>query len=301
MERIGFVGLGHMGGSMTARYLDAGYSVTGTDRNRDAAQWLVDKGMAWVDTPREVAEAADIAMTSLPDEDVVGSVAFGDSGLIAGLADGKVWADLSTISPQASRQLAERVREDGNGASMLDTPVSGSVPQVQQGTLTIMVGGDSKAYERVEPVLRVLGTPTRIGDNGQGLTLKLAINISLAVQMLAFSEGLLLAARDGIDPHLAADVMTRSAIGSPMLKARVPLVLDKPDETWFDIGLMGKDVRLALATGRTLGTPLPSTVVAEALLSRAADLGHEHEDIAAMFRVLGEIAESHEPAAHSAG
>src|SRR5919108_6445684 len=135
-----------------------------------------------------------------------------------------------------SRALAARVRD--LGATMLDAPVSGSVPQVQSGTLTIMVGGDAEAYERVEPLLRELGTPTRIGDNGQGLALKLAINISLAVQMLAFAEGLLLAARDGVDPKLAAEVMTGSAIGSPMLKGRAPLVLDLPEEAWFDVRLM---------------------------------------------------------------
>ena len=121
---------------------------------------------------------------------------------------------------------------------MLDAPVSGSVPQVQTGTLTIMVGGDEQTYERVVPVLQELGTPTRVGGNGQGLVLKLAVNVSLAVQMLAFSEGLLLAERDGVDPHVAAGVMTASPIGSPMLKARAPLVLDLPDEAWFDVSLM---------------------------------------------------------------
>jgi 3-hydroxyisobutyrate dehydrogenase-like beta-hydroxyacid dehydrogenase len=125
---------------------------------------------------------------------------------------------------------------------MLDAPVSGSVPQVQAGTLTIMVGGDKDAYARVEPLLRELGTPTHIGENGQGLVLKLAINLSLAVQMLAFAEGLLLAKRAGVDRKLAVEVMTESAIGSPMLKAPAALVLDLPDEAWFDIGLMQKDV-----------------------------------------------------------
>jgi 3-hydroxyisobutyrate dehydrogenase len=139
-----------------------------------------------------------------------------------------VWADLSTISPRASRDLAERVRHEGRGAQMLDTPVSGSVPQVKAGTLTIMVGGDADAYARVEPVLRLLGSPTHIGDNGQGLVLKLAVNISLAVQTLAFAEGLLLAERDGIDAHLAARVMAESQIGSPMLKLRVPRFSRRP-------------------------------------------------------------------------
>jgi 3-hydroxyisobutyrate dehydrogenase-like beta-hydroxyacid dehydrogenase len=276
-----------MGANMAGRFLAAGYAVYGESRTRERAQWLVDQGLRWLDTPREVAEAADVVLTSLPDDDAVQSVASGADGILAGLDTGKLWADLSTVSPRASRELAARVR--GRGAQMLDAPVSGSVPQVQAGTLTIMVGGDEDAYARVEPVLRVLGSPTRIGDNGQGLVLKLAINVSLAVQMLAFSEGLLLADKEGIDPHLAAKVMSESAIGSPMLKARVPLVLDLPDEPWFDVGLMHKDVRLALATAREAHVPLPTAGVAEELLAQASGLGYEHRDIAAMFEVLGRI------------
>jgi 3-hydroxyisobutyrate dehydrogenase-like beta-hydroxyacid dehydrogenase len=285
--RIGFVGLGHMGGNMAARFLEAGHTVYGSARNPDSAQWLLDKGLGWLETPREVAAAADFVLTSLPDEDVVESVATGTDGLLEGLGEGKVWVDLSTISPRTSRELAARVSEDGQGAQMLDAPVSGSVPQVKSGTLTIMVGGNEKAYTRVEPALRVLGAPTRIGENGQGLVLKLAINISLAVQMLAFSEGLLLAERDGVDPHLAAEVMTDSPIGSPMLRARVPLVLDQPDEVWFDVSLMHKDIRLALATASELKVPLPSGKTADLVLTRATELGYGHSDIAAIFRVLG--------------
>jgi 3-hydroxyisobutyrate dehydrogenase-like beta-hydroxyacid dehydrogenase len=288
MKTIGFVGLGHMGGNMAARYLDAGYDVYGTARGRDGAQWLLDKGLRWLDTPREIAEAADVVLTSLPDDHAVQSVAGGPDGLLRGMATGKVWADMSTVSPRVSRELAERVRD--TGAEMLDAPVSGSVPQVKAGTLTIVVGGDGGAYARVEAILRVLGTPTRIGDNGQGLVLKLAINLSLAVQMLAFSEGLLLADRDGVDRRLAAKVMSESAIGSPMLKARVPLVLDLPDEAWFDIGLMHKDIRLALGTAEELHAPLPSAGVADELLGRATELGYEHRDIAALFEVLKRLA-----------
>ena len=195
---IGFVGLGHMGGNMAARYLDAGYSVCGTARSRERAGWLVDRGLGWLDTPREVAEAAGFVLTSLPDDDAVNAVAAGADGLLAGLGAGKVWADLSTVSPGVSRELAARVAE--RGAEMLDAPVSGSVPQIESGTLTIMVGGGEEAYASIEPVLRLLGNPTRIGDNGQGLVLKLAINISLAVQMLAFAEGLLLAERTASTP-----------------------------------------------------------------------------------------------------
>lgn len=287
METIGFIGLGHMGGNMAARYLAGGYTVFGEARNRQDAQWLIEKGLGWVQTPREVAEAAAIVMTSLPDDEVVESVAGGSDGILAGLGEGKLWVDLSTISPRVSRKLAVRVGEEGGGAQMLDAPVSGSVPQVESGTLTIMVGGDEQAFSRVEPVLRVLGTVVRVGTNGQGLVLKLAVNISLAVQLLAFSEGLLLAQRDGIDAHLAAEVMTGSAIGSPMLKARVPLVLDRPEETWFDIGLMHKDIRLALAVAREEGVPAASTSLADDVLTRATELGYERRDIAVMFDVLG--------------
>lgn len=269
---------------MAVRLLGAGYPVYGEERSRERAQHLVDAGLRWRNTPRQVAEAAEIVLTSLPDDGVLEAVASGPDGILEGLTPGRIWVDLSTVSPRVSRDLAERVR--ARGAVMLDAPVSGSVPQVRSGSLTIMVGGDEEAYARVEPVLRALGTPTRIGKNGQGLVLKLAINISLAVQMLAFSEGLLLAARDGLDLGLAAEVMTKSAIGSPMLAARVPLVLDLPEEAWFDVQLMRKDIRLALAVARELGVRLPSAGVADDVLTRAGELGYEERDIAALFQVL---------------
>ena len=181
---------------------------------------------------------------------------------------------------------------------MLDAPVSGSVPQVQAGTLTIMVGGDKQAYARVEPILRELGTPTHIGENGQGLVLKLAINISLAVQMLAFAEGLLLAERGGIDPSAAAEVMAASPLGSPMLKARAELVLDLPDEAWFDVRFMQKDVALALDAGRELRVPLLSAAAADTVLTVARASGYERRDIAALFEVLAQLTSNpvHSPA-----
>jgi 3-hydroxyisobutyrate dehydrogenase-like beta-hydroxyacid dehydrogenase len=285
--RIGFVGLGKMGGNMAARFLAAGYPVYGEQRDRRGAQELVDDGLQWRATPREIAETADIVFTSLPDDDVLEAVASGPDGILAGLAPDKLWVDVSTVSPRASRALAERVR--ALGAAMLDAPVSGSVPQVQAGTLTIMVGGDEAAYARVEPILRAIGTPTHIGENGQGLVLKLAINISLAVQMLAFAEGLLLATRAGVDPELAVEVMTESPIGSPMLKARAALVLDLPEDAWFDIGLMQKDIVLALDAARQLRVPLPSAAVADELLTVARLRGYERRDLAALFEVLAEL------------
>ena len=285
--RIGFVGLGHMGGNMAARFLAAGYTVYGEERNRATAQGLEHDGLQWRDTPREAAEAADILFTSLPNDRVLETVASGPDGVLAGLAADEVWVDMSTVSPRASCELAERVH--ALGASLLDAPVSGSVPQVQAGTLTIMVGGNKDAYARVEPLLRELGTPTHIGENGQGLVLKLAINISLAVQMLAFAEGLLLAERGGIDPGAAGEVMAASPIGSPMLKARLPLILDLPDEAWFDVGLMQKDIVLALEAARELRVPLPSAAAADEMLTLARAHGHEHHDLAALFQTLRQL------------
>ena len=284
MTTLGFVGLGHMGGNMAARLLAAGYTVFGESLDRPDAQDLVEKGLAWRDTPREVAQAADVVFTSVPNDAVLESVASGPDGILAGLGEGKVWVDMSTVSPHASREVAKRVQ--AHGASMLDAPVSGSVPQVQTGTLTIMVGGDERAYARVEPILRELGTPNHIGENGQGLVLKLAINISLAVQMLAFAEGLVLAERAGIDRKRAAAVMTQSPIGSPMLKARADLVLDLPDDAWFDVSLMQKDIALALDTARQLHVPLPSAATADQMLTLAGALGYEHRDLAGLFEVL---------------
>jgi 3-hydroxyisobutyrate dehydrogenase-like beta-hydroxyacid dehydrogenase len=288
MTSVGFVGLGHMGGNMAARLLAAGYEVYGEERQREHALGLEEAGLRWRDTPREVAEAAAIVFTSLPDDPALEAAASGPDGILAGLAAEKIWVDVSTVSPRASRELAERAR--ATGAVMLDAPVSGSVPQVQAGTLTIMVGGDADTYRRVEPILRELGTPTRIGENGQGLALKLAINISLAAQMLAFSEGLLLAVRDGVEPKLALEVMTESPIGSPMLKARAPLVLDLPDEAWFDVRLLHKDIALALAMAGELDVWLPAAEAANGALGRTEELGYGGRDIAALYQALAATA-----------
>ena len=288
MSTLGFVGLGAMGGPIAGRLLAQGYNVCATNRTRSKAAALIEQGLLWCDSPREVAEAADVVFSMVTDDAALDALTAGPDGILAGLAAGKVYVDMSTVSPQSSRALAERV--GSRGASMLAAPVSGSVPAAQAGSLAIIVGGDADAFERVEPILRGLGsTVTFVGDNGQALLLKLAINISLAVQMLAFSEGVLLAERGGIEPDLALDVLTHSAIGSPMLQARAPMLLELPDQAWFDVRMMRKDLRLALASARELEVPLPSTTVADELLSTASKLGYEHRDIAVLFRVLSEM------------
>jgi 3-hydroxyisobutyrate dehydrogenase-like beta-hydroxyacid dehydrogenase len=267
--------------------LDAGNTVYGTDLTR--SQPLIDRGLVWRDSPREVAAAAEVVFSMVTDDAAVRAITSGPDGILAGLARGKVYIDMSTISPQTTREVSEQVR--AAGAEMLDAPVSGSIPQAENGTLAIMIGGEEHAFRVAEPLLREVGqTVTHVGTNGQGLLLKLAINISLAVQTLAFSEGLVLAERGGIDPRLAAEVMSTSSIGSPMLKARVPLLLDLPEQAWFDVTMMHKDIRLARETADQLAIPLPSASVADQILTRADELGYAHRDLASLHNVLTELA-----------
>lgn len=282
---IGFIGLGAMGSRMAGRLLAAGYTVHGTNRTRARAEALIERGLQWCDTPREVARAAQATISMVTDDAALEAVATGPDGLLAGLTPGHVHIDMSTVSPCLSRDLAEQAR--ALGAELLDAPVSGSIPAAEAGGLAIMVGGDAAAFHRVEPLLRELGgTVTHIGANGQGLLLKLAINISLGAQTLAFSEGVLLAERGGIDRKLAIEAMAASSIGSPAVRSRGPLILDLPEQAWFDVALMQKDIRLALDAGRAFGAPLPSAELNDRLLTRARELGYEHRDIAAFFEVL---------------
>ncbi len=289
MSTVGFVGLGAMGSRIAGRLLDAGNELYGSNRTESKAKPLIERGMQWRATPREVAAAAEVIFSMVTDDAALEAIASGPDGILAGLQEGKIYVDMSTVSPRASRQLAERV--DSLGAQMLDAPVSGSIPQAQTGTLAIFVGGSESAFATVEPLLRELGQAvTHVGVNGQGLLIKLAVNISLAVQTLAFSEGLLLAERGGIDPRLAAEAMSTSSIGSLMLKARVPLLLDLPEQAWFDVALMAKDIRLAREAADELAIPLPSAAVAEEMLARASEMGYAHRDIAALHEVLAKSA-----------
>jgi 3-hydroxyisobutyrate dehydrogenase-like beta-hydroxyacid dehydrogenase len=291
MTSVGFVGLGAMGGRVAGRLLAAGHPVYGTNRTKAKATPLIERGLTWRDTPREVAEAASVVFSMVTDDAGLEAIASGPDGMLAGLSAGKIWIDMSTVSPEASASLAERART--LGAVMLDAPVSGSVREAEGGTLTIMVGGDESAFAAVEPLLRELGPVVRhIGPNGLGLRLKLAINVSLAAQMLAFSEGVLLAERGGIARELAVEVMAGSSIGSPFLRGRAPLVLELPDDAWFDVELAHKDIRLALATAQRDGVPLPEAGLVDEWLTIAASLGYGHRDVAALYAVLAERAEA---------
>jgi 3-hydroxyisobutyrate dehydrogenase-like beta-hydroxyacid dehydrogenase len=289
MANLGYVGLGAMGGLMAERLMAKGHAVTGYNRTKSKAQGLIDKGMTWADSPREVAEASDAVFVMVTNSAALEAVANGPDGLLAGLGAGKLLIDMSTVSPAVSRVLAARVRD--TGAAMVDAPVSGSVITLQQGKLSVMVGGEASTFERVKPLLEDVGPRvTHVGPNGLALSMKIAINLSLAVQMLAFSEGVLLAEKSGIPRAVAVDVMTHSVIASPMVQYRGPFVLNMPDEAWFDVNMMQKDMQLALEMGRQLDVPLPTTAVTNEMLTAARGMGLARHDFAIVFEALARMA-----------
>jgi 3-hydroxyisobutyrate dehydrogenase-like beta-hydroxyacid dehydrogenase len=278
-----------MGSRIAARLLSLDYEVHGYNRTPGRAVDLVAQGLILHDHPQAAAGRADVLFTMVADTEALLAVADGSHGILAGLRPETVWVDMSTVDLAHSRQLAERA--DALGAKMLDAPVSGSVPAAEAGTLAMFVGGDNDAYERILPVLtQIASSITRVGGNGDALALKLAVNISLALQTLAFGEGMLLAESSGIEPSVAVKAFLASGVGSPMLQARGPLLLDRPQEPWFTIDLMQKDLRLALEQGRDLEVPLPATALANELLSAARAQGHRGEDVIAIVDVLAELA-----------
>jgi 3-hydroxyisobutyrate dehydrogenase-like beta-hydroxyacid dehydrogenase len=216
------------------------------------------------------------------------AVTSGPEGILAGLGPGKIYIDMSTVSPAASQALAKQVSE--KGAQMLDAPVSGSVSTLEEGKLSIMVGGDRQAFEQVRPVLEMIGPKvTHVGGNGLAVAMKIATNLSLAVQMLAFSEGVLLAEKSGIKRRTAVEVLLNSVIASPMVKYRGPFVLEMPEEAWFDVNMMQKDMDLALELGRQLDVPLPTTAITNELLTAARGMGMAEQDFAVLFNVLAKL------------
>jgi 3-hydroxyisobutyrate dehydrogenase-like beta-hydroxyacid dehydrogenase len=288
MANLGFVGLGVMGSEMVNRLLGKGHTVIGYNRTRAKAEWLVKKGMKWADSPRAVAAAADVTFSMVTNSAALGAIMHGPEGMLAGIKAGTVFVDMSTVSPSFSREIAANVRE--KGSDMVDSPVSGSVITLQEGKLSVMVGGRKETFERVKPLLYDIGPKvTHVGDNGLALVMKIATNLSLAVQMMAFSEGVLLAEKSGISREIAVDVLTHSVIASPMVQYRGPFVLKMPDEAWFNVNMMQKDMLLALELGRQLDVPLPTTAVSNEFLTAARGMGLVEKDFAVVFDVLAHM------------
>lgn len=289
MAHLGFIGLGAMGSRMAKRLLDAGHTVTGYNRTRSKAQWLLDLGMQWGETPATVARHVEVVFSMVANTAALQAITAGADGVVAGLRPDSIFVDMSTVSPAVSRMVAEQVA--ATGAHMLDAPVSGSLITLEEGRLSLMVGGDPAAYERVLPILQDIGPKvTYVGANGLAAAMKVATNLSLAVQMLAFSEGVLLAEKSGIARATAVEVLLNSVIASPMLKYRGPFVLGQPEEAWFDVNMMQKDLLLALDMGRQLDVPLPTTAVTNEMLTAARGMGLAAYDFAVVFAALARMA-----------
>jgi 3-hydroxyisobutyrate dehydrogenase-like beta-hydroxyacid dehydrogenase len=244
--------------------------------------------MKWGDSPRAVAAAADVVFSMVTNSAALEAIVEGPEGILAGLSPGKFYVDISTVSPEYSRVVAAKVRT--KGCDMVDAPVSGSVITLQEGKLSVMVGGSRETFEKLKPILLEIGPKvTHVGDNGLALVMKIATNLSLAVQMLAFSEGVLLAEKSGISREIAVEVLVNSAIASPMIKYRGPFVLRLPDEAWFNVNMMQKDMLLALELGRKLDVPMPSTAVTNEFLTAARGMGLVKEDFAVVYDVLAQM------------
>ncbi len=285
MTNLGFVGLGSMGGRIAKRLLVSGYRVSGYNRTRSKAESLIEAGLQWKNSPRQVAEAADITFSMVTDTAALSSITEGDDGILAGLSSGKIYVDMSTVSPKLIRLLAGRVAD--TGARMLEAPVSGSIPAAESGTLILYVGGDAQVLDTVQPVFEQMSQKViHVGGNGQAIVMKLAINLNLAPQLISLFEGILLAERSGIPRQAALDALLNSVAASTAMKYRAPFMLKMPDEVWFSAEMMKKDIQLALDLGADLGVQLQTAELADQMLTKAIELGWGGEDFAVLYRVV---------------
>jgi len=289
--KVGFVGLGAMGMGIVPRLIAGGHTVTGWNRTRAKAAPLIKLGMHWADSPRDVARESEIVFSIVTDATAVRSVALGDQGIIAGLGKGGVYLDMSTIAPDASRAIAADFAKAG--LTMLDAPISGSTATLTEGKASIMVGGDRAAFERVQPVLLAIGPKvTYIGASGLAVQMKLAINLVLMVEVIAFCEGVALAEKGGVAREVAVDAMLKSVVASPVLGYRGPFILEgkMPAVPLADVNLQQKDMLLVLELGRKLGMPVPLAAAANEMMNACRGLGIDHRDFVTaheVYRRLG--------------
>jgi 3-hydroxyisobutyrate dehydrogenase-like beta-hydroxyacid dehydrogenase len=288
---LGFVGLGAMGQLIVPPLIAAGHRVTGWNRSRDKAEPLIAGGMAFADSPRAVARASEIVFSIVTDANAVRAVALGPDGIASGLAPGGIYLDMSTIDPDASRAVAAEFHKAG--AFMLDAPISGSPVTVKAGQASVMVGGGEAAFERAKPVLLAIGPKvTRIGGNGLACQMKIAVNLLLMVEVIAFGEAVALAEKGGVARATAVDAILKSVAASPVLGYRGPFILEgqMPAVPLADVTLQQKDMLLALDLGRRLGSPVPLAAAANEMMNACRGLGIDHRDFVTaheVYRRLG--------------
>jgi 3-hydroxyisobutyrate dehydrogenase-like beta-hydroxyacid dehydrogenase len=289
--KIAVIGLGAMGSGIAGRFMAAGHSVTGWNRSKDKAKPLIDAGMAFAATPRAAAAQCDVIFSVVTDAEAVRAVALGADGIISGLRPDGVYLDMSTIAPEASRAISAEFQR--NGRIMLDAPISGSPVTLAQGNASVMVGGDAAAFHRLEPVLRTIGSKvTYIGGSGLAVAMKIAVNLLLMVEVIAFGEAVALAEKSGVAREVAVDAILKSVAASPVLGYRGPFILDgkMPAVPLADVTLQQKDMLLALDLGRKLGSPVPLAAAANEMMNACRGLGIEHRDFVTaheVYRRLG--------------
>jgi 3-hydroxyisobutyrate dehydrogenase/2-hydroxy-3-oxopropionate reductase len=282
--RVGFAGLGRMGAPMARRVIGAGYPLTVWNRSRERREAIA--GAEIAETPRALAESADVVITMVADAQALAAILEGDEGILAGLGAGAVVIDMSTIGPDAARDFAACVT--AAGGDWIDAPVSGSVALAEQGALTLMIGGSDAAVARAQPILDTMSkTSFHLGPATSGATMKLAVNAVVAVLNEAIAEGLVLAERGGIAPELAYDVLAGGAVAAPYVLYKRDAFL-RPDETpiGFTVDLLGKDLSLILALAESTGVSLAAVRASADVLDQARHRGLGSVDMARVTDVV---------------
>lgn len=284
--KIGFIGFGDMGQAIVPRLLAAGHEVTGWNRTKEKGEPLFKLGMLWAESPRQLAAGSDLVFSIVTDSDAVKSLALGANGIITGLRKGAVYLDMSTIDPEASRAVGAEFSKAG--LLMMDAPISGTTLTIGQGKASLMVGGDKEAFDRVEPVLLGIGPRvTYIGKQGLAVQLKVALNMTLVIEVIGFCEGVALAEKGGVPREVAVDAMLKSVVASPVIAYRAPLILEGhiSDATYGNVNLQQKDMMLALTLGRKMGVPVPLGAAANEMLNACRGLGLDHHDFVTVYEV----------------
>lgn len=257
-EKIGFIGLGIMGRGMAANLLVKGFDVAVWNRTARRADGLVEAGAARAESPAAVAQGCPIVITCVSDTPDVEAVVLGPGGVIEGVSSGSLVIDCSTISPQATLEIAKAL--EAKGASMLDAPISGGSEGAEKGTLSIMVGGRAEDFERARPCLEAMGTTiTHVGTQGAGQTVKLVNQILVVGNCVAMCEALLFAQAGGVDLQKTFDAISQGAAGSWMFTNRAPQIIQRDWSPGFMVSLQQKDLRLVLAAADEMGVPIPVT------------------------------------------
>jgi 3-hydroxyisobutyrate dehydrogenase-like beta-hydroxyacid dehydrogenase len=285
---IGFIGMGHMGSHMAQRLLDAGYQVTVYDRTKEKTQELEQRGAQVAQTPKELAATCQVVIACVTNDEAQHDVMFGPEGALAGVHAGSMMIDLSTVSPDASRRLFQAAKEQG--IPMIDAAVSGSVPQVDQGSLVIFVGGEHKTYQECKPIVDVLGQNSfYMGASGMGTTMKLVVNTLLGLGMQALAEAIALGEKAGVEKGLLLDVLGQTAVLTPGQKSKLENVRREQYPTTFALSLMHKDFSLVLSQAYDVSVSMPATAAAQQMYTAAMAKGMD-ADFSIMIQFMEELA-----------